>query len=163
MYSPAITIKILNVIVQYLILFKAATDFGEKILFCRIYPSNLKALNNPIKKAIDVAYTYNINGSKYTLNKSMFTALPSVRGNRIKKANTTIPISMIIIWRNNIKILFIVVYMYCSARSIKLILKNSNTIVRFIIQDSSLIAPNFVFPFSFSQASLFQSITSNPV
>ena len=64
MYSPAVTIKALNTIAQYLMLFKAPTAFEENTLFCPMYPSNLNALYNATKKAIDDAYPYKMNGSK---------------------------------------------------------------------------------------------------
>src|SRR5688572_1684271 len=63
-YSPAVTIKILNMIAQCFILFKALTEFDENTLFFPMYPSNLNALYSATKKAIDAAYPYKINGSK---------------------------------------------------------------------------------------------------
>ena len=63
MYSPAATIKILNMIAQYFTLFKAPTEFDVNTLFCPMYPSNLNALYSATKKAIDAAYPYKMNGS----------------------------------------------------------------------------------------------------
>ena len=64
MYSPAVTIKTLNTIAQYFMLFKVPTEFDENTLFCPMYPSNLNALYNATKKAIDDAYPYKMNGSE---------------------------------------------------------------------------------------------------
>ena len=64
MYRPADTIKTLNTIAQYFMLLKVPTEFDENTLFCPMYPSNLNALYNATKKAIDAAYPYNMNGSK---------------------------------------------------------------------------------------------------
>jgi hypothetical protein len=55
---------VVNMIAQYFILLKVLTDFSENNLFCPIYPSNLNALYNATKKAIDDAYPYKMNGSK---------------------------------------------------------------------------------------------------
>src|SRR5688572_4010285 len=62
MYSPAITIKILNMIAQYFILFNAATEFGENTLLWPMYANNLNALYSATKKAIDVVYPYKMKG-----------------------------------------------------------------------------------------------------
>ena len=64
MYSPAVTIKTLKTIAQYFMLFKVPTEFDENTLFCPMYPSNLNALYNATKKAIDDAYPYKMNGSE---------------------------------------------------------------------------------------------------
>jgi len=64
MYSPAVTIKTLNTIAQYFMLFMVPTEFDENTLFCPMYPSNLNALYNATKKAIDDAYPYKMNGSE---------------------------------------------------------------------------------------------------
>ena len=64
MYRAADTIKMLNIIAQYFILFKALIEFGENSLFCPIYPNNFNALYNPTKNAIDDAYPNKMNGSK---------------------------------------------------------------------------------------------------
>ena len=63
-YNPANTIKTLNILAQYFILFKAATECDENTLFCPIYPSNLNALYRAMKKGIDAAYPYKMNGSE---------------------------------------------------------------------------------------------------
>ena len=64
MYTPAATIKILNTIAQYFILFKAPTELDENTLFCPMYASNLNALYSATKKAIDAVYPYKMNGSE---------------------------------------------------------------------------------------------------
>ncbi len=64
MYSPAIAIKMLNMIAQYFILLKVLTEFSENNSFCPINPSNLNALYNATKKAIEAAYPYKMNGSE---------------------------------------------------------------------------------------------------
>lgn len=48
-----------------------------------------------------------MNESKYMLNKSKLVALPSVKGNQIKMASATIPISNMTALRNIIEYLFI--------------------------------------------------------
>jgi len=64
MYNPAITIKMLSMIAQYFMLFKALTAFDENTLSCRMYPSNLKVLYSAKKKTMDAAYPYKMNGSE---------------------------------------------------------------------------------------------------
>ena len=93
MYNPAIAIQMLTMIVQYFMLLKVLTEFSESNLFCLIDPTSLNALYNATKNAIEDAYPYKINGSRYILNRSKFCALPSVSGNRIMMKSATIPIS----------------------------------------------------------------------
>lgn len=63
MYRPAVTIKPLKMIAQNFIRLSVPVDFVENILFWPMHPSNLKALYNATKNAVDEAYTNKMNGS----------------------------------------------------------------------------------------------------